>query len=127
MAALNLHRTLEHLFTLLTNLTDFELLNRFEGFFNLLFLRELWIVYSSPPLFLSPLKILLLFPSSLIVGPVMKVNTTVSKRTVARVMPIFTEAKIIIESAGVSYCTADSAGTLNFPELILSVNNLVLR
>lgn len=95
-------------FAFITNLIDFMFFYGFKCLFYVLFSSKLRVADSSPSLLLSPFEVPFLLPTSFVVGPVMKIDTTVTKWTVARVMPIFTESEVIIKPTGISYGAVDS-------------------
>lgn len=125
MTTLNFNWTSELFFTFFTNIIYFVFFYSFECLLNILFSSELWITDSSPSFFLCPLKISLLLPTSFVIWPVMKIDTAVTKRTVTRVMPIFTKSKIIIESTCISYSTVNSGWSLTLSKFFLSIDYLL--
>jgi hypothetical protein len=53
----------------------------------------------------------------------MKIDTTITKGTVPRVMPVLTESKVIIKPASVSDGIIESGGSLSFSEFFLGIDD----
>lgn len=126
MSTFYLNWASELLFAFITNFINLILFYGLESLFNILFSSKLWVADPSPSLFFCTLKIPLLFPPCLVIGPIMEIDTTVTERTVTRVMPIFTESKVIIKSTCISDGTVDSRWSLSFSELFLCIDYLIL-
>lgn len=107
MSTLYFYWTSELFFAFITNFIDFILFYGFECLFNILFGSKLWVTDPSPSLLFRSLKISFLLPSSFVIGPIMKINTTVTEWTITRIMPIFTKSKVVIKPTCISYCTID--------------------
>lgn len=105
MSTLYFYWAFKLIFTFITNFINFVLFYGFECLLNILFGSKLRVTDSSPSLLFGPLKIPFLLPSCFIIGPVVKIDTTVTEWTVTRIMPIFTQSKVVIKPTGVSYST----------------------
>ncbi len=107
-------------------LIGFVLLYWLEGFLEIFLSCKVWIGNSSPPFLFSPLKIPLLLPASLIIRPIMQINTTITKGTIPRIMPILTKSKVIVKPACIPNCVVQSRRTLPLPKFLLRIHNLIL-
>ena len=123
MRAFYFDRIFIDIFTLRAYLWWFKLLNIFQLFIIFIIIG---VVYSLPTLSFSFLELLLELPPSFIIGTIMNINTAISKDTISRVMPIFAQTFIIVESAGVlSCCTFVSCRAKLLVHVILWVLQLI--
>lgn len=101
----------------------------FFKFFDIVWLfHQIWISNSFPSFSFCFFKILLQFPSCLIVASIMQIDTTVAKHAVTRIVPIFAKTWIIVEPASIfSTCLFPTSSWTMFPFImILWILQLIL-
>lgn len=73
-----------------------------------------------PSLSLPLLIVLLHFPASLIIAPIMQIDTAVAEHAVTTVMPVLTQTRIVIKSTGIfSTLLLSSPRRAMFPFIVL--------
>lgn len=127
MPAFDFNWIFEWLLAVFTRRRGAILFNRLEKFLSVLFLGQFWIVDSFPSFSLLLLELLFQFPAGLDIGSVMKIETAVSERAVARVMPVFADILNVIESAGVFDGRVQPGGAHDLFIGILCVYDIVSR
>ena len=99
MSTLYLYRAGEEFSAQWTDFLWFVFFNCLEKLLTIFFLSKFGIIYAAPSLSFRLLEIFLQFPASFKVTAIMEIETAVSKGTIARIVPIFTEVEDIVESA----------------------------